>query len=74
MTALLAEARKLTIPERIELVEAIWDSIAVEARGEDLPLSEEHRQILDQRLADLAAHPDDESPWEEVRARLEQLV
>lgn len=73
MTAetLLAEAGKLAVEERIELVEAIWDTIAEER---DLPLLEEHRQILDQRLEDLAADPEDEAPWEEVRARLERLV
>ncbi len=69
-STLLTEATKLTLVERIELVEAIWDSVAAEV--EALPLSEEHRLELDRRLADLAAEPDAGSPWAEVRARLER--
>lgn len=32
------------------------------------------RRLLDERLADMEAHPDDQSPWPEVKARLEQLT
>ncbi|HEX9941988.1 MAG TPA: addiction module protein [Thermoanaerobaculia bacterium] len=68
--SLLAEAAKLSVPERIELVEAIWDTVASEL--DELPLSESHRAELDRRLADLEENPDAGSPWEEVRARLER--
>ncbi|HEX3532059.1 MAG TPA: addiction module protein [Thermoanaerobaculia bacterium] len=71
MSPLLAEAVKLSVPERIELVEAIWDTIAADPAT--LPLSEAHREELDRRLKDLADDPDAGSPWEEVRARLEQI-
>jgi len=69
--ALLAEAAKLSIPERIELVEAIWDTIAAEPAA--LPIPKAHREELDRRLKDLADDPDAGSPWEEVRTRLEQI-
>lgn len=69
-SSLLEEATKLSLDERIELVEAIWDSIAHDAAADDLPLADEHRLELDRRLAELETHPDDESPWEEVRARI----
>ena len=36
----------------------------------DQPVSEEEKALLDARLADAAEHPEDESPWTEVRARL----
>ena len=68
-STLLTEAAKLSVPERIDLVEAIWDSVASEI--EALPLSEEHRLELDRRLADLEANPEAGSPWADVRARLE---
>jgi putative addiction module component (TIGR02574 family) len=61
---------KLSIPERIELVEAIWDTVAADPHA--VPLSEDHRAELDRRLADLEANPEAGSPWEEVRARLER--
>jgi len=31
------------------------------------------RRLLDARLADMEANPDDQSPWPEVKARLESL-
>ncbi len=67
---LLAAARKLSVAERIELAEAIWDTVAEEADA--IPLSDELRTELDRRLADMEADPDAGSPWEEVRARLER--
>jgi putative addiction module component (TIGR02574 family) len=69
--SLLAEAVKLSIPERIALVEAIWDTIADEPAS--IPVPEAHKAELDRRLKDLADDPDAGRPWEEVRARLEQI-
>jgi len=68
--SLLAEASKLSLHDRIELAEAIWDTV-----GPDLdavPLPESHRAELDRRLKDLEDDPDAGSSWEEVRARLER--
>ena len=36
----------------------------------DQPVSDEEKALLDARLADEAEHPEDESPWTDVRARL----
>ncbi len=46
---------KLSIAERIALVQAIWDSIAGEV--ESLPLAEAQRQEIDRRLAAHRANP-----------------
>ncbi len=67
---LLAEAAKLDVSERIELVAAIWDSLASEIAA--LPLSEEHRKELDRRLAEHKTSPEAGEAWPEVRARLER--
>ncbi len=67
---LLAQATKLSIPERIDLAEAIWDTVAPDLGA--VPLPESHRAELERRLVDLDENPDVGSPWEEVRARLEQ--
>ena len=69
---LLEEVRHLPVEERIELAEAIWDTIAEDAGSDALPLAESHRLELDRRLSELEAHPDAARPWEEVRARLER--
>ena len=69
---LLEEARKLSVEERIELVEAIWDS--VRDSRETRPLTESQRALLERRWAAYRADPSAGSPWEEVRARLERLA
>ena len=65
---LLAEALKLSPADRLQLIEALWNTVS----EEDLPVTPEERALLDARLADLDANPGDQSPWSEVKARLEQ--
>ncbi len=67
-THLLAEALKLSPGDRLRLIEALWDTLS----EEDIPVTREESALLDARLADLEANPGDQSPWTEVRARLEQ--
>ena len=71
-TELLEEASHLPVDERIELVEAIWNTVAEDAGLDVLPLPKAHRLELDRRIADLEAHPDTGEPWDEVRAQLER--
>lgn len=59
----------LSIPERILLVEKIWDSIADDQ--ESLPVTQQQRDELDRRLQSRRDHPNDGKPWEEVRDRLQ---
>ena len=65
---LLAEALKLSPDDRLRLIEALWETLS----EEDISVTAEERALLDARLADLEANPGDQSPWSEVRARLEQ--
>jgi len=44
---------RLSVSERIQLVEDLWDSIAVSAA--DIPLTAAETQELDRRLDDVAA-------------------
>ena len=59
---------KLSIAERIQLAEDLWDSIPEDAV--DVPLTEAQKAELDRRLDDLERDPDAGEPWEVVRARL----
>ena len=68
--ALLDEARRLSVDERIELVAAIWDTVAEDASTAELPVSESHRLELNRRLEDRQKSPEAESPWSEVADRL----
>lgn len=62
--------RGLSIPERLQLVEDIWDSIAEDADSASLPVPDDHKAVLDKRLADADADPAGGSGWDEVKARL----
>jgi putative addiction module component (TIGR02574 family) len=64
----LDEVLQLPVPERIRIVEAIWDSIA--DTPEALELSDEQKAELDRRLENLEKNPDGGSPWAEVRDRI----
>lgn len=63
---------RLPVPERLRLVEAIWDSIV--ADGAAIPLTEEQRAELDRRLAEHEADPDDVVPWEEIKASIAERL
>lgn len=67
-TISLSDILKLSVAERIQLAQDIWDSIAAEPDA--LPLSEAQRQELDRRLEDYRQNPESGVPWEQVRARL----
>ena len=64
----LADVLELSVPERIQLVEDIWDSIAV--IPQPVPLTEAQRDELDRRLEDYRQHPEDGSTWDEVERRI----
>lgn len=66
---LLQEAHRLSVADRLRLVEEIWDSIGDDPAS--LPISHEQREELDSRLADYEANPSAGSPWNDVRARIE---
>ena len=65
----LSAANALSINERIQLVEAVWDGIAAEQPVPEL--SEAQKQELRRRIAEMDASPEIAVPWEEVRARAE---
>lgn len=56
---------RLSVEERISLVEEIWDSIA-----EATPLTDVQRLELDRRLRDHKANPDDVVTWEVVKGSI----
>jgi len=66
--SLFDEICKLSLAERIQLVEDVWDSIATE--GQEFPVPESHRVELARRRQEHRDRPEDVVPWEEVRAQL----
>ncbi len=64
----MSDVLELSVPERMELVQAIWDSI--EAVPEAVPVSDAEREELDRRLDAYYRDPGAGSPWSEVKARI----
>ncbi len=62
------EIRQLSVPERIQLVEQIWNSIAEDEAAFELTPAQ--KAELDRRLTAHEAAPDRGSSWEDVKARL----
>jgi putative addiction module component (TIGR02574 family) len=57
---------RLPVEERLALVEEIWDSIAVDSGA--IPLTDAQRIELERRIAEDDSHPNDATPWEQVKA------
>ena len=60
------EILQLPVEERLRVVQLIWDSVAAEPSS--LPLGDAHCAVIDQRLADHEADPDDVATRNEVLA------
>jgi putative addiction module component (TIGR02574 family) len=58
----------LSIPERIQLVEDIWDSIVKES--DEVKLTEEEKKLIDKRLASYHQNPDEGATWEIVLKKI----
>jgi putative addiction module component (TIGR02574 family) len=59
---------QLSLSERIQLVEDLWDSIA--SAPESIDLTEDQRKELDRRLEAYHKHPTAGSPWEMLKKSL----
>jgi putative addiction module component (TIGR02574 family) len=62
---------ELTVSERIQLVEDIWESIV--AVPEAVPLTEAQREQIERRLDAYHKNPDAGSPWEIVKQRIRKF-
>lgn len=65
---LKVEIDRLSIAERIQLAEDLWDSIL--DRQDELPLDRSQQQELDRRLERHRQDPNSGSTWEAVKQRL----
>jgi putative addiction module component (TIGR02574 family) len=70
MSTVLKHALSLSVEQRLELIEEIWDSLA--ATPEAIPVTEAQRKELARRRRTHARKPSVARSWEEVRAKLER--
>lgn len=62
------DLERLTVGERLELIEQVWDSLR---RGAPmLPLNEAERAVIEARRAEHRQSPDTAVSWDSVRADL----
>ena len=66
---LLETAKALPLPERIELFDALWETLSQE--GYEPELTAAQVAELDRRLEAQRKNPDDVVPWEQVKADAE---
>jgi len=57
--------RQLPADDRVRLVEKLWDEVAREL--EQRPLTEAQQRLLDERIREHEAHPNDAEAWETAR-------
>lgn len=60
-----AEILGLPPSERLQLLEAIWDSLT--ESPEAIPISDEIRDELDRRLEAYYKNPESARPWDEIK-------
>jgi putative addiction module component (TIGR02574 family) len=59
---------RLSVEERLALVEEIWASICADSAS--VPLTGAQRAELDRRVADDDTLPENVIPWEEIKASM----
>ncbi len=68
----MTDLHKLSVKEKIRVVQALWDDIANEQSIEALPF--EHRRILDHRIKLIESGKTHFRPWSEVQNKYRKLL
>ena len=65
---LKVDISELSVSERLQLVEDLWDSILI--TPDEVPLNDQQKQELDRRLEMHRQNPNQGSTWQSVKERL----
>ena len=68
MSPQLTDLLRLSIAERILLVEALWDSIAAE--NKDYKISDQELSMLQERYEEYKTNPSKSLSWDEVKKNI----
>lgn len=68
MSADLSQFDGLSLPQKLQIVEALWDDIAESTPA--IPISDWQKEELDRRAAENAANPTPGIPWEEAKRQI----
>jgi putative addiction module component (TIGR02574 family) len=67
----LSELHKLSVKDKIKVVQTLWDDIAKEQSIVELPAT--HKEILDQRIKKIGTGNATFKPWAEVQSKYGNL-
>ncbi|MEI6677174.1 MAG: addiction module protein [Mariniphaga sp.] len=67
----MSELHKLSVKDKIKVVQSLWDDIAKEQSIEGLPAA--HKKILDERIRNIEAGNALLKPWSEVQTKYREL-
>jgi putative addiction module component (TIGR02574 family) len=68
MSALPEELLNLSVEDRLQLLDQLWESIR--QQPDSLPLTDEQRSELDRRLEEHQRHPEAAQPWPAVMEKI----
>jgi putative addiction module component (TIGR02574 family) len=69
MRIMLTPVKNLPLPERLELLDALWESIVEE--GYEPPLTTAQADEIDRRLRAHQRNPDDVVDWKAIKTELD---
>lgn len=67
----MSELHKLSVKDKIKIVQTLWDDIAEAQSMMELP--EAHKKILDERIQKIAEGQAIYKPWSEVQKKFEEM-
>jgi len=67
---MVVDIAQLSVAERIQLVEDLWDSLAVNPG--DVPITQAQRDELDRRLQAHRDNPGEAASWQQVKAGIKR--
>lgn len=70
MSAVLHKLESLPIPEQLQLVEDLWDSIALNSAN--VPMPQWQKDELTRRKRDYVMNPDSGKTWDQVKRNILQ--
>jgi putative addiction module component (TIGR02574 family) len=68
MSTELSDILQMSVAERIQLVEDIWDSLA--APPESIPVTDAQKEELDRRLQAYAENPVERISWDKLKEKV----
>ena len=68
----MADLHKLSVKEKIKVVQTLWDDIAKEQSIETIPV--EHKKILDERIQKINSGNGLFKSWSEVQNKYQNLL